>query len=197
MLKTAYFFILQEYKEVIRPKTRRSVEQAARTQAASIPNTSPTPASMEKKAVTKQITDRARKKAQREAQRGILQRSKQAAQATADLSKRAAQATTKAVKELIGALSAIVGGATLAALQTGDYSSIDIQGSAPDWREVAVVFACKTAMGANSVDVAALTSDRVERLRAVFWDMCALSSDIETIIHEATDDSEAWTEGDI
>ena len=82
----------------------------------------------------------------------------------------------------------------LAALQTGDYSAIDIQGAAPDWREVAAVFACKTAMGADSVDVAALTPDRVARLKAVFWDMCALSSSVETIDHPATDDTEAWTE---
>ncbi len=82
----------------------------------------------------------------------------------------------------------------LAALQTGDYSAIDIQGAAPDWREVAAVFACKTAMGADSVDVAALTPDRVARLKAVFWDMCALSSSVETIDHPATEDAEAWTE---
>ncbi len=172
----------------------------------------------------------------------MLQKSKQTAQAAADLSKRAAQATVKAVKELIGALSALVGGGVLAAamcviflvaaviaspfgilfanelspgavplaaavnqinmelsdrlaaLQTGDYSAIDIQGAAPDWREVAAVFACKTAMGADSVDVAALTPDRVARLKAVFWDMCALSSSVETIDHPATDDTEAWTE---
>ena len=172
----------------------------------------------------------------------MLQKSKKAAQATADLSRKAAQVTVKAVKELISALAALVGGGTLAAamcviflvaaviaspfsilfanepspgavplnaavnqinmelsdklevLQAGDYSAIDIQGAAPDWREVAAVFACKTAMGAGSVDVAALTPDRVERLRAVFWDMCTLSSSVETIEHEATGDTEAWTE---
>ena len=222
----------------IQPKTRGVAEQAARTQTA--PNGAPRP--MGKKATTKGITGRARKKAQQRAQRGMFQKSKQAAQATADLSKKAAQATVKAVKELISALAALVGGGTLAAamcviflvaaviaspfgilfanepspgavpldaavnqinmelsdklevLQAGDYSAIDIQGAAPDWREVAAVFACKTAMGAGSVDVAALTPDRVERLRAVFWDMCTLSSSVETIEHEVTDDTEAWTE---
>ena len=222
----------------IRPKTRQAVEQAARTRAA--PASTPGPAG--RKAAAKVFTDRARKKARREAQRGMLQKSRQTVQAAADLSKRAAQATVKAVKELIGALSALVGGGTLAAamcviflvaaviaspfgilfanepspgavplnaavnqinmelsdklevLQAGDYSAIDIQGAAPDWREVAAVFACKTAMGADSVDVAALTPDRVERLKAVFWDMCALSSSVETIDHPATDDTEAWTE---
>ena len=221
----------------IQPKTRQTMEQAARTRAA--PTGTPGPAGKE---AAKRITDRARKKAQWDAQRGMLQKSKQAAQVTADLSKKAAQATVKAVKELISALAALVGGGTLAAamcviflvaaviaspfgilfanepspgavplnaavnqinmelsdklaaLQTGDYSAIDIQGAAPDWREVAAVFACKTAMGEGSVDVAALTPDRVARLKAVFWDMCALSSNVETIDHPATDDTEAWTE---
>ena len=211
----------------IRPKTRQAVEQAARTRAA--PASVPGPAG--KKAVARGTADRARKKARREAQRGMLQKSK-----------RAAQATVKAVKELISALSALVGGGVLAAamcviflvaaviaspfgilfanelspgavplaaavnqinmelsdklaaLQAGDYNAIDIQGAAPDWREVAAVFACKTAMGADSVDVAALTPDRVARLKAVFWDMCALSSSVEIIDHPATDDTEAWTE---
>lgn len=174
----------------IRPKTRQAVEQAARTRAA--PASVPGPAG--KKAAARGTADRARKKARREAQRGMFQKSKQTAQAAADLSKRAAQATVKAVKELIGALSALVGGGVLAALQAGDYNAIDIQGAAPDWREVAAVFACKTAMGADSVDVAALTPDRVARLKAVFWDMCALSSSVETIDHPATDDTETWTE---
>ena len=222
----------------IRPKNRRAVEQAARTRAA--PASVPGPAG--RKAAAGKIADRARKKAQREAQRGMLQKSRQTAQAAADLSKRAAQATVKAVKELIGALSALVGGGALAAamcvillvaaviaspfgilfaneptpgavplaaavnqinmelsdrlaaMQTGDYSAIDIQGAAPDWREVAAVFACKTAMGTDGVDVAALTPDRVARLKAVFWDMCALSSKVETIEHPATDDTEAWAE---
>ena len=222
----------------IRPKARQAAEQAVRVRAA--PASAPGPAG--RKAAAGKIADRARRKAQRAAQRGMLQKSRQTAQAAADLSKRAAQATVKAVKELIGALSTLVGGGTLAAamcviflvaaviaspfgilfanepspgavplaaavnqinmelsdrlaaLQTGDYSAIDIQGAAPDWREVAAVFACKTAMGADSVDVAALTPDRVARLKAVFWDMCALSSSVETIDHPATDDTEAWTE---
>ena len=232
--------LLKEKPQVgaVQPKTRQAVEQAARTRAPLA--SAPGPAG--KKAAVKGITDRAREKARREAQRGMLQKSRQTAQAAADLSKRAAQATVKAVKELISALAALVGGGTLAAamcviflvaaviaspfgilfanepspgavplaaavnqinmelsdklaaLQTGDYSAIGIQGAAPDWREVAAVFACKTAMGTDSVDVAALTPDRVERLKAVFWDMCALSSNVETIDHPATDDTEAWTE---
>jgi cell wall-associated NlpC family hydrolase len=87
---------------------------------------------------------------------------------------------------------------TLETLQTGTYSSVDIQGHGPDWREVVAVFAAKTAGADNGVDVAALTPDRVELLRAVFWDMCAVASEVETIPHpdsnpdDDTDDS--WTE---
>ena len=69
-------------------------------------------------------------------------------------------------------------------LQDGEYDSIDIQGQPPAWKEVVAVFAVKTAGGDNSVDVAALTSDRVERLRAVFWDMCEITTEVETIEHK-------------
>ena len=83
-------------------------------------------------------------------------------------------------------------------LQTGDYDSIDIQGQGPDWREVVAVFAAKTAGADNGVDVAALTADRVDRLKAIFWDMCVITSEVETVDHpdsdpdDDTDDS--WTE---
>ena len=82
----------------------------------------------------------------------------------------------------------------LSLLQVGTYDSIDIQGAGPDWREVTAVFACKTAMGADSVDVAALTPDRVERLKVVFWDMCSITSSPETIDHPAVGSTAAWSE---
>lgn len=87
---------------------------------------------------------------------------------------------------------------TLEDLQTDDYDNVDVQGQGPDWREVVAVFAAKTAGAVDGVDVAALTPDRVERLRAVFWDMCVVTSEVETIDHpdsdpdDDTDDS--WTE---
>ena len=87
---------------------------------------------------------------------------------------------------------------TLETMQTGDYDSIDIQGQGPDWREVVAVFAARTAGTDDGTDVAALTPDRVDRLKAVFWDMCAITSEVETIPHpdsdpdDDTDDS--WTE---
>ena len=87
---------------------------------------------------------------------------------------------------------------TLETMQTGDYDSIDIQGQGPDWREVIAVFAARTAGADDGIDVAALTPDRVDRLKAVFWDMCAITSEVETLSHpdsdpdDDTDDS--WTE---
>lgn len=215
------------------PRTRPRTEQAVRNAV--------TPTN-KKQAAANLITSKARQKAQREAQRSIFQRTKQAAKTTANLSKKAALATAKAVKALIGVLSALMGGTVLVAalcviflvaaviaspfgilfanepspgavplnaavsqinmeltdklalLQAGTYDSIDIQGAGPDWREVAAVFACKTAMGTDSVDVAALTPDKVDRLKAVFWDMCVITSSPETINHPAVGSTAAWSE---
>lgn len=72
----------------------------------------------------------------------------------------------------------------LAALQEGDYDSIQIHGQPPDWREVLAVFACKTAGADDGVDVATLDPDRVERLRKVFWDMTIITTEEETIERE-------------
>lgn len=83
-------------------------------------------------------------------------------------------------------------------LQDGDYDGIDVQGQGPDWREVVAVFAVKTAGVSDGVDVAALTSDRFERLRAVFWDMCLVESWVESIEHGDSDPDDGvddrWTE---
>ena len=84
---------------------------------------------------------------------------------------------------------------TLEELQEGDYDSIDIQGEGPDWREVIAVFASKTAGSHDGVDVAVLTPDRVDRLKAVFWDMCIITSEVEEIEHPGEgEDDEGWTE---
>lgn len=72
----------------------------------------------------------------------------------------------------------------LAQLQEGDYDSIQIHGSPPDWREVIAVFACKTAGADDGVDVTAFDGDRVERLRQVFWDMTPIRTEVEVIHHE-------------
>ena len=233
-------FVLKEKPKggTIPPKTRQQAEKAVTTTV--------TPAkplhTPQKSTTVKQVIGQARRKAQAEAQRSMLQGAKKTAQKAADLSKKTTVAAAKAVRALINALSALVGGSALIAalcviflvatviaspfgilfsnepspgavplnaaisqinmeltdkltlLQAGDYDSIDIRGAGPDWREVAAVFACKTSMGADGVDVAALTPDRVARLKAVFWDMCAITFSVETIDHPATEDAEAWTE---
>lgn len=83
-------------------------------------------------------------------------------------------------------------------IQEGTYDGIDIQGQGPDWREVVAVFASKTAGAIDGVDVAELVPDRVERLRTVFWDMCSVSSEIESIPHgdsnPVDDVDDSWTE---
>ena len=70
---------------------------------------------------------------------------------------------------------------TLTELQDGDYDSIDLTGALPGWREVAAVFAVMTAGADNGVDVATLDADRVDRLKAVFWSMAELTSEVETV----------------
>lgn len=82
----------------------------------------------------------------------------------------------------------------LEGLQGGEYDRVEIQGQPPDWKEVAAVFAAKTAGVEDGTDVAALTPDKVEILRGVFWDMCTISSEIETIEHPASGNKKAWTE---
>ena len=69
--------------------------------------------------------------------------------------------------------------AKLEELQEGEYDSIEIHGTPPDWREVVAVFASKTAGGDQSVDVMTLDVDRVDRLRAVFWDMTEIQAEEE------------------
>ena len=61
--------------------------------------------------------------------------------------------------------------AKLEELQEGEYDSIEIHGAPPDWQEVVAVFASKTAGGNQGTGVMTLDADRVDRLRAVFWDM--------------------------
>ena len=83
-------------------------------------------------------------------------------------------------------------------LQEGDYDQIIIDGVPPDWREIVAVFAVKTAGTNDGVDVVTLDADRVARLKEVFWDMTALSSEVETIDHPDSDpddgEDNSWTE---
>ena len=83
---------------------------------------------------------------------------------------------------------------TLTELQDGDYDSIDLTGALPCWREVIAVFAVRTAGAENGVDVATMDADRVDRLKAVFWDMTEITSEVETIRHDGGENGEDWTE---
>ncbi len=83
---------------------------------------------------------------------------------------------------------------TLSGLQAGgSYDSVEIVGRPPSWVDVFAVFSVKTVSG-DGVDVVILDADRVERLRAVFWDMTKITTATRTVDHPATGDEDAWTE---
>lgn len=84
--------------------------------------------------------------------------------------------------------------ARLEALQAGDYDDIVIHGQGPDWAEVLAVFAVHTAGKDEGMDVVTLDQDRVNRLKAVFWDMTEITSEVETIDHPGEENGEGWTE---
>lgn len=71
--------------------------------------------------------------------------------------------------------------AELERLQNGDFVSVQIIGQAPDWREVVAVFASKTAGAEDGIDVFTLDEERVELLRQVFWDMCEITTAMQTV----------------
>ena len=85
--------------------------------------------------------------------------------------------------------------AELEALQTAeDYDSISVTGQPADWVEVLAVFAVKVAgADADAADVATMDADRIARLKAVFWDMTAIKTEVETINHPGSGD-DGWTE---
>ena len=71
--------------------------------------------------------------------------------------------------------------AELEELQNGDFTSIQIVGQAPDWREVVAVFASTVAGAEDGMDVFTLDEERVELLRQVFWDMCKITTETQDI----------------
>ena len=85
----------------------------------------------------------------------------------------------------------------LEALQTADdYDSISVDGQAADWVEVLAAFAVKVAGSndADAADVATMDADRIARLKAVFWDMTVIKTEVETINHPGSGDDDGWTE---
>lgn len=81
-------------------------------------------------------------------------------------------------------------------LQTADsYDSISVTGRSADWIEVLAVFAVKVAgADVDAADVATMDADRIARLKAVFWDMTAITTEVETINHPGSGDRDGWTE---
>ena len=82
-------------------------------------------------------------------------------------------------------------------LQTADsYDSISVTGQPADWIEVLAVFAVKVAGSndADAADVATMDADRIARLKAVFWDMTVIKTEVETINHPGSGDDDGWTE---
>ena len=82
-------------------------------------------------------------------------------------------------------------------LQTADsYDSISVTGQSADWIEVLAVFAVKVAGSndADAADVATMDTDRIARLKAVFWDMTTIAHRIEVIHHPGSGDDDGWTE---
>lgn len=73
--------------------------------------------------------------------------------------------------------------AKLQAMQNG-YDSCTVTGHAPSWRDVLAVFACKAT---EDADVMTLDAERIDRLRAVFWDMTEIASAEEIVYHEDSD----------
>ena len=81
-------------------------------------------------------------------------------------------------------------------LQTADsYDSISVTGQSADWVEVLAVFAVKVAgADVDATDVATMDADRIDRLKAVFWDMTTIAHRIEVIHHPGSGDDDGWTE---
>ena len=84
----------------------------------------------------------------------------------------------------------------LETLQTADdYDSISVTGQPADWIEVLAVFAVKVAgADVDATDVATMDADRIARLKAVFGDMTAIATEVETINHPGSGDRDGWTE---
>ena len=85
----------------------------------------------------------------------------------------------------------------LEALQTADdYDSISVTGQPADWIEVLAVFAVKVAGSndADAADVATMDADRIALLKAVFWNMTVIKTEVETINHPGSGDDDGWTE---
>ncbi|WP_409967224.1 NlpC/P60 family protein [Bengtsoniella intestinalis] len=78
-------------------------------------------------------------------------------------------------------------------LQTG-YDTFNFSGSPPAWEDVLAVFCAYATTGDDAMTLATIGADQIDLLSTVFWDMTKIETASETISHEATDTTEAWTE---
>ena len=122
------------------------------------------------------ITHCARAAAQRKAQRTMLQ----------DSVKNGGNATKKLGGTAVQAIKAVGRGVA---------SAVNSLLTAGGGAVVLAVFAVKVAgADVDATDVATMDADRIARLKAVFWDMTAIATEVETINHPGSDDRDGWTE---
>lgn len=85
----------------------------------------------------------------------------------------------------------------LEGVQTGDYDAIQLEGEPPDWPEVVAVFAVD-ALYDDDIVVAALDDDAIWRLRTIYWDMCGIDWETQTVVHPDSDPDDevddSWSE---
>lgn len=90
--------------------------------------------------------------------------------------------------------------ARLESLQDGGYDDIVLSGSPADWVDVLAVYAVKVAGAEDDTagDVSTFNTERVEKLKNVFFDMTAIDSHVEVISHPDSDPDDevddSWSE---
>lgn len=68
-----------------------------------------------------------------------------------------------------------------------EYDELDMKGSKASWKEVIAVYAVKLNTNNDEPqEVATIDDDKVQKLRAIFWDMNSISSELETHTEEET-----------
>lgn len=77
---------------------------------------------------------------------------------------------------------------------SGTYDRMEVQGQPPAWSDVLAVFAAKTAGAEDGVSVVVLDAQRVDLLRAVFWDMTKITTEETEVKHPAASNTPAWAE---
>lgn len=94
--------------------------------------------------------------------------------------------------------------AQLEVLQTADsYDDITMVGEVPDWEDVLAIFAVEVADldSPDAADVVTIDADRINQLKAVFWDMCAISHQVIVTEHPDSnpddDIDDSWIEKDL